>query len=317
MSRKTRNAFTLVELLVVIAIIGMLVSMVVPAVQQARESARKVVCVNNLKQLGTATKVFVDAHSGRYPGYLESVNRPRVGPQDANVSWAVALFPYMEQQSVYKQVKYQPTVTGVFIESLFCPSNVSTNLDGPILCYVMNGGRAAGASSPASDLANGIGVYRGEPNGRQIQVSANGQVPTNQVSFVTQLPMLVGAVGSASFTDRHLSDGASRTLLYSENLQAGNWSDVQRELITMVWHDASNATRTINGNKKTASQSLDAARPSSMHYNGVNVVFAEGNTQYIRENIAYRVYQQLMAANDSKSDIPGQPLPPLSDSDYN
>jgi prepilin-type N-terminal cleavage/methylation domain-containing protein len=316
MSRKRRNAFTLVELLVVIAIIGMLASMVVPAVQQARESARKVVCLNNLKQLGTSTKVFVDAHNGRYPGYLESVKRPRVGA-DANVSWTVTLFPYLEKESLYKDVKYQPTVSGVFIESLFCPSTVLRGLDGPVLCYVMNGGRAAGASSSARLVANGIGVDRSEPNGRQIQLSANGQVPLNYVSFTLQFPLLVGAVGSPSFTDRHLVDGASRTLLYSENLQAGEWSDVNRELISMVWHDTSNATRTINGNKKTATSSLDAARPSSMHYNGVNVVFAEGNTQYIRENIEYRVYQQLMSPNDSKSDIPGQPLPPLSDCDYN
>ncbi|WP_419192588.1 DUF1559 domain-containing protein [Kolteria novifilia] len=92
-NRSFRAAFTLVELLVVIAIIGVLVSLLLPAVQQAREAGRRMQCGNNLKQLGVALHTYAEAHGVLPPG----------GMCDNELSWLVMILPMTERQSLYDQ----------------------------------------------------------------------------------------------------------------------------------------------------------------------------------------------------------------------
>jgi len=107
-----RNAFTLIELLVVIAIIAILVALLLPAVQQARESARRTSCKNNLKQLGTALHNHLDTHGAFPPGYVnydESGNRFRtggwqVGVNEMGFNWVCNIFPFMEQPALHDQI---------------------------------------------------------------------------------------------------------------------------------------------------------------------------------------------------------------------
>ena len=103
---RTRPGFTLVELLVVIAIIGILVALLLPAVQAAREASRRVNCANNLKQYGIAIHLYADNNMVIPPGNVH------VGQQDPwgnpNVSWMIRVLPYMEQQAIYdKAMRYQ------------------------------------------------------------------------------------------------------------------------------------------------------------------------------------------------------------------
>src|SRR5438874_6186566 len=98
--RFARSAFTLVELLVVIAIIGVLVALLLPAVQAAREAARRTQCSNHLKQLGLGAQNFNDVR-----GYLPP-SRVSNDATDANqnwVTWAVIMLPFIEQQNYYTQ----------------------------------------------------------------------------------------------------------------------------------------------------------------------------------------------------------------------
>lgn len=94
------RGFTLVELLVVIAIIGVLVALLLPAVQSAREAARRTTCKNNMKQLCTGLHLFHDAHK-EFPGAHESYNK-------FDHSWMTFILPYIEQQAIYD--KYDFTV---------------------------------------------------------------------------------------------------------------------------------------------------------------------------------------------------------------
>jgi prepilin-type N-terminal cleavage/methylation domain-containing protein/prepilin-type processing-associated H-X9-DG protein len=97
--------FTLVELLVAIAIIGMLVALLLPAVQAAREAARRTQCLNNLKQLGTAFQMFHDTRK-HFPSAYESTNgepNPQTRDRGPGWAWGTQLLPFLEEQSLYEQ----------------------------------------------------------------------------------------------------------------------------------------------------------------------------------------------------------------------
>jgi prepilin-type N-terminal cleavage/methylation domain-containing protein len=104
----SRRGFTLIELLVVIAIIAVLLALLVPAVQKVRESASRVSCVNNLKQIGLAAHHYQSARNKLPPGYIGPLdNQTRVpdGPDIPFVGCLVYLLPYLEQENIYKTLQ--------------------------------------------------------------------------------------------------------------------------------------------------------------------------------------------------------------------
>ena len=119
------KGFTLVELLVVISIIGILIALLLPAVQASREAARRSTCINNLKQLGLATQNYHDVNK-RYP-----LGRESLGP--FAVSWAFRLLPFVEANDQYQSHHHQQRVDDPAniismrtpVGSFFCPSRRS------------------------------------------------------------------------------------------------------------------------------------------------------------------------------------------------
>ena len=121
MSRNSRSGFTLVELLVVIAIIGVLVALLLPAVQAAREAARRSSCSNNLKQLGLALQNYHDTHNVLPLGTLNAnVTSEFSG---LRMTWALPLFPFMEQGNVHSQYDFsQPYYSAINCDSATKPT---------------------------------------------------------------------------------------------------------------------------------------------------------------------------------------------------
>jgi prepilin-type N-terminal cleavage/methylation domain-containing protein len=131
--RNCRTAFTLVELLVVIAIIGILVALLLPAVQAAREAARRSSCSNNLKQLGLAMHNYHDTHRVFPPGVLAAGLNSNLSGAQANpssMSWMPMVLPFMEQAPLHDQL--QPFMTTRL--SMHFPSNLMNTKIPMLMC---------------------------------------------------------------------------------------------------------------------------------------------------------------------------------------
>jgi prepilin-type N-terminal cleavage/methylation domain-containing protein/prepilin-type processing-associated H-X9-DG protein len=122
---RTRAAFTLIELLVVIAIIGVLVGLLLPAVQKVRETANRIQCANNLKQIGLACHNFHAVRQSFPPGYVASALYPDTTP---GWGWAAFLLPYLEQDNLFAQIdltqplEQSPAIRAV-LPVFLCPSD--------------------------------------------------------------------------------------------------------------------------------------------------------------------------------------------------
>jgi len=166
---RTRDGFTLIELLVVIAVIAILVSLLLPAVQQSREAARRIDCTNHLKQISLGIHNFENSQ--------QTLPSSRLGPQHA--TWFVQILPYIEQGNLYNTWNLtntyymQSTTTRITqVEAFYCPSRRSSMLStqfeisstglpdtqqypGVLGDYAANGGQFAGAIVD-NPLCNGV-----------------------------------------------------------------------------------------------------------------------------------------------------------------
>lgn len=258
MRRSLRSGFTLVELLVVIAIIGVLVGLLLPAVQMAREAARRTQCSNNLKNLGLATANFETAKK-KYPGMqnLFGATGGSAAPTGKVGTWFIALAPYFEQQalrdiwdegSTITQTEWWQAVNGnaAAAERYFpsvsisvCPSDPDQEEDFARNSYVANTGFYAYGPMVANlNMAYGSGGAF---------ASIHSQRAENGV-FFNQLPKAVRLDPSASGTTRvygpaakevksdSIRDGLSNTIAFSENIQAGGWNYFSIADESARWH---------------------------------------------------------------------------------
>ncbi len=170
----TRKGFTLIELLVVIAIIGVLVGLLLPAVQQARESARRASCTNKLKQLGLAVHNYADTNKELPPLALMGSS----GQATPAWAWSALLLPFLEEVTLHNTLGVgsgQPTNNGALdtrLDSFLCPSDTPPRENSP---RGMSGGSRFGLSNypavngegtrarKANATANATGVFIARP----------------------------------------------------------------------------------------------------------------------------------------------------------
>jgi prepilin-type N-terminal cleavage/methylation domain-containing protein len=209
-SSKGRRGFTLVELLVVIAIIGVLVALLLPAVQMAREAGRRTQCANNLKQLGLASHNFHDTLKSLPPSRLANNS---AGPNVNWVTWAVVILPYLEQSSFQNQwdmtrayETHPASVTSFTVQGYFCPTRrvPSAILSNDAPPGALSDFAACGGRGP-NDGVNANGVINANANGAMICAvwKLNGAQ--------TRITQWRGALKLA-----HITDGTSNTFLIGE-----------------------------------------------------------------------------------------------------
>lgn len=249
--KKTRFAFTLVELLVVIAIIGILMGLLIPAVNAARESARRNQCSTQIKNLALAA-IQHENTKGEMPGYLKSYGTfaggtdpsdPTSGTVTAHTKlggWVVSLMPWLDAQPTYEiwtEDRYPVTsnaggysaTSSPNLAIMQCPSNPNDDADLARNSYVSNNGMQPYAGSGGTvDIA-------------QSMDRANG-VFNNKYDGTTGSPYIIGK--KVRLDD--MKDGQGNTMLFSENVQAMAWNQLGTAALPaptnarygqgMVWH---------------------------------------------------------------------------------
>ena len=298
--------FTLVELLVVISIIGMLMALLLPAVNAVRENGRRTQCANNQGQIAKAMFSYV-TNKGSFPGYRGNRAGTGATPLERDTSWFVAIAPQLERSDI--KDRWASFVSGQnalpFIDFLVCPSDFPEQLtpspSNPVshLGYVVNSGRQdAGLDPngpPPDNEANGVFHDLRHPRSPKVQIP--------------------------------FKDGVRSTLMLTENIQATRWSQVdQREVTFLFLHQPSQfdsqgePTDAYRGARINMNKNLAAGipSPSSNHPGGVNVAFCDGHTMFLSEDIAYRVLQQLMTPDgySRACDVPGDANNPNTNKGY-
>jgi prepilin-type N-terminal cleavage/methylation domain-containing protein/prepilin-type processing-associated H-X9-DG protein len=220
--RKPRkpNAFTLIEVLVVITIIGMLVALLLPAVNGARAAGQKTTCMNNLRNYGQATLAYV-SKKDLFPGYRELLTR-----QDGTkvvVSWQIALLPELDRQDLYQAL--QSGLAGTtnqplpYLELAVCPSDSSiAGKSSPATSYVANTGRSETIMN-IPQMPMPMACVDAMPP----EAPHTSNVGANGLFFDHAAPGISGSNVKVSLTD--VKDGASTTLMLSENVDVYNYND--------------------------------------------------------------------------------------------
>jgi len=282
------GGFTLIELLVVIAIISVLIALLLPAVQSAREAARRSQCVNNLMQIGIAVQSYESAHEALPPGVVSQTGPVLDQPKGYGFGWITQILPYFEQKNVYNHFNlrvslYEPenlTTRTSLVASFLCPSDSGPSRDNNRIAMTSYAGVHHDVEAPIA--ADNHGVF-----------------------------FLNSAVRYEDVTD-----GSSNTLFVGEKMRDGmdlGWASGTRASLR-------NTGLLVNrmpppGAPKPATGTLSPAEEQelakmgtaefvggfgSRHPGGNNFLFGDGSVHFLKSSVSPNVYQHLANRADGE-----------------
>ena len=332
MRLRSSRGFTLVELLVVIAIIGILIGMLLPAVQQVREAARRISCTNNSRQIALACVSYESAFGnfpcGAYTNIATNDVAPHIDPGLWNnrtgsnyagnfASWGFYILPFIEQQNLFDAFPANTSwgedledangnqLTSTVISTYVCPSDSGADLNQTYFT-----GDQDGRMNAKSNYIACIGIDLGD--GRVFRGGSSHTDPNNAVDFG-----IMRLNSSTSYGE--ITDGASNTFLVGERRsdvsqfasgQAGaTWIgsparlnvDPMPTLFIFTgyswaghgsWESAT--SNIINGTSAASNVA------TSEHSGGAVVSFADGSSHFMSENLAWLVHNYLCAMGDGE-----------------
>jgi prepilin-type N-terminal cleavage/methylation domain-containing protein len=309
-----RAAFTLVELLVVIVIIGVLAGLLLPAVNYAREAARRSQCINNQRNLGIAITNYAVSNNG-LPGYLNQL-------KSLPLSWVVAILPEIEENKRYEILTADganETNTVKALESsppvLICPSAQLEQQSGtpPILSYVVNCGPDANSGKIDED--------------GKVATPITGNVARTFILFKDRRSDLTNINKKVKLDE--IADGTGYTMFLSENIQAYSWyclnppldellidtqptrSKVGVASLGFIWTNLHGSHLRINEEHSieplssipdpTAEGYECHARPSSRHPGVVVTLYGDGSVKVLNDDCGRGIYLKAVCPDDDKA----------------
>jgi prepilin-type processing-associated H-X9-DG protein/prepilin-type N-terminal cleavage/methylation domain-containing protein len=287
---KQRPAFTLIELLVVISVIGVLIALLLPAVQAAREAARRTQCFNNLKQLGIALHTYESASRSFPPGYVSFFD-PSGNDTGPGWGWAAMLLPQIEQKPLFDAVNFNlpiedasnPTSRVALLATFLCPSD----------------------SAPLAWWA----VTR-DPSGTPLQSICQVAAANYVGMFGTSDPGVDG--DGVFFRDGNIgipniTDGTAQTIAAGERayvLGVATWvGSVTGTALFPLTNDGVGSPRLesapgmilghAGGNLGPGDPRGEVNQFYSRHPGGVNFLFADGHAAFLNTTMSYQVFRAL------------------------
>ncbi len=292
-AQSRRGGFTLVELLVVIAIIGILVALLLPAVQAAREAARRTMCVNNITQIGLSLHSYEFNWESLPAGSVNPEGPIRSEPQGIQLSWIVAVLPHLEERALEQHIdKSAGAYADVNAEArraqvavLRCPSSPHDALN----------------EAKTISFSN----YVGSHHDREAPIAADN----NGLLFLNS---------RVRYSD--IFDGSSHTILVGEahiDPEGLGWMSGTRSTLRNASSFA-DSMPVLNDRFSTDPKRAAAQREAeklradplfvggfgSLHAGGANFNFADGSTRFLTDDLDERVRRQLGARSDGEIPLP-------------
>ncbi len=328
---RRRAGFTLIELLVVIAIIAVMIALLLPAVQSAREAARRAQCTNNLKQIALAASNY-ESSNGCFPGGSYSgtlFNPPHWSSYPENFSVFVRMANFFEQTAIYNAVNFNLcsagienlTIAGVRINSLICPSDVRNET------IAFPATQASGSGVLPGWSFNEIPGYFPLPSwAMQAFSSYAGNAGTWTFGFNNQmnptpLQYYTGVIyNDSSVKIAAITDGTSNTMIFGEHSKghlflldpsyavsdnswnSGRWYDTLYSTLYPLNLGLGNSTVSLNSAASVNASYWFPATAGSYHPGGANFAFCDGSVHFIKNSISTWIY-------GSNADSYGDALP--------
>ncbi|MEX0727127.1 MAG: DUF1559 domain-containing protein [Planctomycetaceae bacterium] len=314
-TKKLKRGFTLIELLVVIAIIAVLIALLLPAVQQAREAARRTQCLNNMKQIGLAFHNYHDAYNMFPPGYIAKIPNNKTSSERGCWAWGTFILPYIDNANLYNLMNPGPltpdqvvaTPAGLLamqtpLAMFRCPTDTGPALNN--FDNTLPGNELAGAhySRFITDGANKIPIS----TSNYLMVANAGDSTTPAVFPADYGPALGVGFQNSNVRIRDITDGTSNTFAAGE--RAWKFNDLIAGAGTVLaisadpavnidqgssWNIKASGTNvlgiTYDGPNYSASNRAHAGRAfSSAHEGGLYFLMCDGAVRFISENIDQR-----------------------------
>ena len=321
-----RRGFTLIELLVVISIIATLMSLVLPAVQSARATARRLQCANNLKQLALACTSFAASKGGGLP--LLNDAPPGLAGQASGtlgvytVPYQVALLPFMDNAGAIEYVQAQSTVDNADA----AVAKLLTNTFNSFTCPDdSNHFRQPGGNSYVANCGYGVFVKTAATATVPASIAMTGNHTATNGTYTKPQMRATGVFWAQDTVDNYRSsldsisagDGAGQTIMFAENMNSGVMQANPTAMTTgfvigfeeLTFLTLSEAGPTVGSPpfgiktatntyyKINSSKGLNPGNypvPSGLHPGGVNVVYCDGHTGFLSSDMDGKTYASLL-----------------------